>query len=140
MPKKPPKRNRAGGAAVHSGINYQDRVAAWCAVHMLAESAAVPLATAQPVTLRFETAEPVDDVLAPFGHQSGERRTGVIESHNFHISALAWLPQPLSSNHSIFGNPSAFPCTVAPGIVDKNHPVPQNTGVVSIDSNGYHKD
>jgi hypothetical protein len=63
MPNTSPKRNSAGGAAAHSGINYQDRVAAWCAVYMLAELAAVPLVSIQPVTLRFETAEPVDDVL-----------------------------------------------------------------------------
>jgi len=31
------KKNSGGGSATHKGIGYQDRVAAWIAVHILAE-------------------------------------------------------------------------------------------------------
>ena len=56
-----------GGAATHSGTEYQNRVAAWVAVRILAEQAATPLWDfAAPTTLDFlrcETLEPVDDSL-----------------------------------------------------------------------------
>jgi hypothetical protein len=32
----------AGGTATHAGTNYQNRVAAWVAVHILAEQDAAP--------------------------------------------------------------------------------------------------
>ena len=35
-------RDSGGGAAAQSGITYQNRVAAWIAVHILAEQAAHP--------------------------------------------------------------------------------------------------
>ena len=54
-----------GGAAAQTGINYQNRVAAWFAVRILAEDAAsrpwdFP---ARPEFLRCETEQPVDDLL-----------------------------------------------------------------------------
>src|SRR5689334_2333593 len=53
-----------GGAATQAGINYQNRVAAWVAVHVLAEKSAHPIGPASQATyVRFETGEPVDDVL-----------------------------------------------------------------------------
>ena len=56
-----------GGAATQAGTDYQNRVAAWYAVRILAERAAtVPLdcpATATSQFLRCETGEPIDDVL-----------------------------------------------------------------------------
>ncbi len=56
-----------GGAATQSGTNYQNRVAAWVAVHILAEQdASPPWGLPSSTTLDFfrcETLEPVDDVL-----------------------------------------------------------------------------
>lgn len=56
-----------GGAATHSGTEYQNRVAAWIAVRILAEQAATtPWDFAANTTLDFlrcETLEPVDDLL-----------------------------------------------------------------------------
>jgi hypothetical protein len=56
-----------GGSATHSGTNYQNRVAAWLAVRILAEQDSTPpwdLAASTVLDfLRCETPEPVDDVL-----------------------------------------------------------------------------
>jgi len=56
-----------GGAATHSGTEYQNRVAAWVAVRILVEHAATtPWDFAAAITfdfLRCETLEPVDDLL-----------------------------------------------------------------------------
>jgi len=54
----------AGGTATQAGINYQNRVAAWFAVRVLAEAGAEPL-EGMPTTstlefLRCETEQPVD--------------------------------------------------------------------------------
>jgi hypothetical protein len=58
------RESSAGGAATHGGINFQDRVAAWVLVRMLAERPAVPVGpNGVPADLRFETPEPVDDLL-----------------------------------------------------------------------------
>lgn len=60
-----------GGAATQAGINYQNRVAAWVCVRMLAERPAAPLGPETlPTFVRFETAEPTDDLLigTPDGH------------------------------------------------------------------------
>ena len=57
----------AGGAATQAGINYQNRVAAWFAVRILAEQDATPLwdlsATSTLEFLRCETEQPVDDMM-----------------------------------------------------------------------------
>src|SRR5262249_31887522 len=56
-----------GGVATHRGIEYQDRVAAWIAVRILAEQeASPPWGLPADVTLEFlrcETEQPVDDIL-----------------------------------------------------------------------------
>jgi hypothetical protein len=59
------RRNSAGGAAAGSGIRYQSRVAAWLAVHVLAErDATVPWDVhASAEWLGCETGQPVDDIL-----------------------------------------------------------------------------
>ena len=57
----------AGGAATQAGINYQNRVAAWFAVRVLAEVGAEPLeglpTTSTLEFLRCETEQPVDDLM-----------------------------------------------------------------------------
>jgi hypothetical protein len=57
----------AGGAATQAGLNYQNRVAAWHCVQILAENETSPLwglpvGTTQEF-LRCETEQPVDDIL-----------------------------------------------------------------------------
>src|SRR5580693_7726300 len=56
-----------GGSATHAGTDYQNRVAAWVGVRILAEQDASPpwdLASSVILDLvRCETSEPVDDVL-----------------------------------------------------------------------------
>src|SRR5258708_7155653 len=56
-----------GGVAAQAGINYQNRVAAWLAVRILAEQDAPPLwdlsAGSTLEFLRCETEQPVDDVM-----------------------------------------------------------------------------
>ena len=56
-----------GGAATQTGINYQNRVAAWIAVRILAEQeASLPWNLAAKLTFEFlfcETGQPVDDIL-----------------------------------------------------------------------------
>src|SRR6267142_6884544 len=57
----------AGGAATQAGTDYQNRVAAWIAVRILAEQdASPPWDLPSHVTLEFlrcETEQPVDDLL-----------------------------------------------------------------------------
>jgi hypothetical protein len=59
--------NTTGGAATNSGTNYQNKVAAWFGVRMLAETGASTLwglpTTSTLDWLRCETTEPVDDIL-----------------------------------------------------------------------------
>jgi signal recognition particle GTPase len=56
-----------GGVATQAGINYQNRVAAWLAVRVLAEQDASPLwglpASSTLEFLRCETEQPVDDIM-----------------------------------------------------------------------------
>jgi hypothetical protein len=53
-----------GGAATQGGINYQNRVAAWACVQMLAERPAAPIGPpGVPTYVRFESQESVDDLL-----------------------------------------------------------------------------
>jgi hypothetical protein len=56
-----------GGSATQAGINFQNRVAAWLAVRILAEQNASPiwdLSTSSTLEfLRCETEQPVDDVM-----------------------------------------------------------------------------
>lgn len=56
--------NSGGGAATQGGINYQNRVAGWVCVRMLAERTAAPIGPESlPVYVRFETQQPTDDLL-----------------------------------------------------------------------------
>ncbi len=59
-------RNSAGGTATHAGTNYQNRVAAWTAVQILAEQSAVPPwelpANVTLESLHAETPHAVDDL------------------------------------------------------------------------------
>jgi hypothetical protein len=58
-------RRTGGGAATQGGINFQNRVAAWICVNILAERPALPIGPEGAATYaRFETAEPIDDILA----------------------------------------------------------------------------
>jgi hypothetical protein len=61
------RRNVAGGAATQAGITFQNRVAAWIAVRILAEQDVSPLWDLPEITtlerLYSETTEPVDDLL-----------------------------------------------------------------------------
>ena len=61
------KNKNAGGAATQAGIIYQNRVAAWFCVRILAEHLSAPLWNLQSDTtfdfLRCETEQPVDDIL-----------------------------------------------------------------------------
>lgn len=53
-----------GGAATQGGVAFQNLVAAWVCVMMLAERPATPIGSAaRPIYLRFETPEPTDDLL-----------------------------------------------------------------------------
>lgn len=56
---------KEGGAAAQTGINYQNRVAAWFAFRVLAEDAASRPwdFSASTDFLRCETEQPVDDLL-----------------------------------------------------------------------------
>src|SRR5258708_9950536 len=55
-----------GGAATHAGTNYQDYVAAWVAVQILAEQDVAPPwglpATVTLESLHAETPNPIDDL------------------------------------------------------------------------------
>lgn len=61
------RRRGAGGSATQAGMDYQNRVAAWIAVHVLAGEAATPPwelpADTYLTFVRCETEQPVDDVL-----------------------------------------------------------------------------
>ncbi|HYE72559.1 MAG TPA: hypothetical protein VEF04_04475, partial [Blastocatellia bacterium] len=67
------KNSNSGGAAAHSGISYQDRIAAWMCVQILAEQEASPLwgwsADSTLEFVRCETEQPVDDILVGTSHQ-----------------------------------------------------------------------
>ena len=64
--------SNSGGAAAHSGIGYQDRVAAWTCVRILAGQEASPLwewpEDSALEFVRCETEQPVDDVLVGTSH------------------------------------------------------------------------
>jgi hypothetical protein len=57
-------RRIGGGAATQGGVNYQNRVAAWVCANILAERPAAPIGPDGVAEYaRFETSEPVDDLL-----------------------------------------------------------------------------
>ena len=62
-----------GGVATQAGTDYQNRVAAWVAVRILAEhESAPPWNLSSDTTLEFircETEQPVDDLLIGTSHQ-----------------------------------------------------------------------
>lgn len=74
-------RRFGGGAANQGGINHQNRVAAWVCTKILAESSAAPIG---PVGIaayaRFETPEPVDDLLV-----------GTVDNHQAFVQAKRTL-------------------------------------------------
>jgi signal recognition particle GTPase len=61
-----PANNSGGGAATHAGANYQNRVAAWAAVQILAEQDVTPPWTLPDTVtleaLHAETPHPIDDL------------------------------------------------------------------------------
>jgi len=65
MPRKTKPKRNAGGAAAQSGINFQNRVAAWVAVRILSEASGGGIfgLAGIPTFLRCETEQPVDDLL-----------------------------------------------------------------------------
>ncbi len=65
MDSNPGKRSTGGGAATQAGLNFQNRVAAWVAVHILCEQDCQPIwkLSGVPTFVRCETEEPVDDIL-----------------------------------------------------------------------------
>ncbi|MBL8190653.1 MAG: hypothetical protein JNK38_21720 [Acidobacteria bacterium] len=67
------KNSNSGGAAAHAGIGYQDRVAAWMCVQILAEQEASPLwgwpADSTLEFIRCETEQPVDDAMVGTSHR-----------------------------------------------------------------------
>lgn len=60
-------KSTAGGSAMHAGANFQNRVAAWIAVRILAEVDATPYWDLPAATvlqsIRCETEQPIDDLL-----------------------------------------------------------------------------
>jgi len=53
-----------GGSATAGGVNFQCRVGAWVCCYLLAEVSALPVGPhGVPRYIRFETAEPTDDIL-----------------------------------------------------------------------------
>lgn len=58
-------RRTGGGAATQGGVNFQNRVAAWICVNILTERPSFPIGSQGAAAYaRFETAEPIDDILA----------------------------------------------------------------------------
>ena len=59
-------RGRVGGASAAAGVGYQEGVAAWLAVHLLAEDKAPPLpsieAAVRATSTASETDQPIDDI------------------------------------------------------------------------------
>lgn len=66
--------SNSGGSATHSGINYQDRVAAWLCVLILAEREAPSIwgwpSHSTIEFIRCETEQPVDDLMVGTSHQA----------------------------------------------------------------------
>ncbi len=76
-----------GGAATQGGVNYQNRVAAWVCANILAERPAAPIGPESvAVYARFETSEPVDDLLV--GSVDG-RHSLVQAKRTLNLSAAA---------------------------------------------------
>jgi hypothetical protein len=69
------RRRSGGGAATHSGTDYQNRAAAWTAVRILAEqNASAPWGLPATVTLdaiTCETSQSTDDFLEGVGKSLG---------------------------------------------------------------------
>lgn len=80
-------RKSGGGAATASGMEFQHRVAAWAAAHILAEKESTPLWGLPKGTiltwLRCETEQPVDDLLLG---TSGNGLIFVQVKRNLHLS------------------------------------------------------
>lgn len=64
----------AGGHATHAGIQFQNEVAAWMAVHILSSKPLTAINASEealPTALFLETTSPVDDIVV---HMSGGGR------------------------------------------------------------------
>jgi signal recognition particle GTPase len=90
------KGKNSGGAATQIGINYQNRVAAWVCVRILAEHEVSPIWELSSDTtfefLRCETEQPVDDILV------GTSKGGYVFINVKHSVGASKLPDsPLSS-------------------------------------------
>ena len=77
------RRPNAGGAAMGAGAEYQARVSAWAAVHMLAEEDAEPpfRLTAPVARIACEGSEPVDDLIVTT--RDGHNRVRAGEADRF---------------------------------------------------------
>jgi hypothetical protein len=112
-----PTTQTGGGTATHSGTNYQNGVAAWIAIQVLAETGATPPwglpATVNFSFLRCETFEPVDDILvgtSSSGHAFLQAKhnldLGTTDSSDF-ASVIDQFVRQFHA-HSTIGNTSAW--------------------------------
>src|SRR2546427_10099421 len=130
-----------GGAATQGGINFQNRVAAWICVNILAERPALPIGPPGAAAYaRFETAEPSDDILA--GSASGghgfvqAKRTLVLSSAEDSDLASA-IEQFVRQYVSIGGTPDTRPWRSTPLDASKDLFVvattPESSAAVRVD-------
>src|SRR5215471_17272706 len=89
--------HNSGGAATQASVDYQNRVAAWMAVRILAEQdASPPWHLPDHVTLEFlrcETEQPVDDLLV--GTSEGGHAFAQIK-HGLRLEKAASSPLALA--------------------------------------------
>src|SRR5437588_3411254 len=82
-----------GGGATHAGTNYQDYVAAWVAVQILAEQDVAPPwglpATVTLEALHAETPNPIDDLTV---HTSAGGRALSQAKHTVNLETMATSP------------------------------------------------
>ena len=102
-----------GGAATQGGVNYQNRVAAWICVHILTERSASPIGpTDVPTYIRFESQEPIDDLLvgtAQSAHSFGQakRTIGLLSTADSDLASVTdqFLRQYLSGHNASGARP-----------------------------------
>jgi hypothetical protein len=110
-------KNSGGGAATQGGIGFQNHVAAWVGVMMLAERPATPIGPAvRPIYLRFETPEPTDDLLvgcSDGSHAFGQAKRGLnlstASSSEFASVIEQFVRQYLSSRNGAGPRPWQHP-------------------------------
>lgn len=117
------KLNHSGGAAAQIGFNYQNLVAAWMAVSILAEQDSTPPWSLPPDTtldfLRCETEQPIDDLLvgtSRSGHAFVQVKTNVKSStkRGTALGSLAGqiVRQFVSSSENLQGTSSERPLSL----------------------------